>query len=402
MTRRTAAAAMALASHSLLVCTSAVRAAHLADLIDHQTAVLRAIPAPPNVDRPPTEAKKTSSGLATLVLQRGTGKDRPAANDSVLVHFTGWTSDGTMFDSSVARGRPERVFVDRIIPGLAEALQLMVEGEQRRVWVPADRAFVLGGPPGPKGALVVDLELIDIPSLALRKAPPSLGEPRDVHQTPSGLAYTVLRAGVGTQHPGDDSVVTFDAVGWNADREWFISSPRRAPITVTMRQLARTIPGCAELVKLLVEGEKARLWIPESDGYTGLGVVKGPLVMDVLLLRIAAANPASGSTDASSTTPDGAVRPGGSVTLPVPIQQPRPSYTPDAMRAKIQGVVLLECIVQADGTVGAVRVVRSLDPILGLDDTAIDAARRWRFRPGTRGGDPVSVYVTIELTFTLR
>ena len=72
------------------------------------------------------------------------------------------------------------------------------------------------------------------------------------------------------------------------------------------------------------------------------------------------------------------------------------------MRAKVQGTVLLECVVQPDGTVGDVQVVRSLDSTFGLDQEAIKAAKQWRFAPGTRLGEPVSVLVTIELTFTLR
>jgi periplasmic protein TonB len=101
-------------------------------------------------------------------------------------------------------------------------------------------------------------------------------------------------------------------------------------------------------------------------------------------------------------TGGGVYRPGNGVTNPVPISQPRPSYTSDAMRAKVQGVVLLECVVQKDGSVSDVSVIRSLDPTFGLDQEAIKTARQWRFRPGMRLGEPVPVYITIELTFTLR
>lgn len=98
----------------------------------------------------------------------------------------------------------------------------------------------------------------------------------------------------------------------------------------------------------------------------------------------------------------GAFRPGNGVQLPQPIQEVKPQYTADAMRAKVQGTVLLECVVLPDGTVGPVEVVRSLDSTFGLDQEAIKAAKKWRFKPGTRFGEPVAVLVTIELTFTLR
>ena len=88
--------------------------------------------------------------------------------------------------------------------------------------------------------------------------------------------------------------------------------------------------------------------------------------------------------------------------LPKPLREVKPQYTADAMRAKVQGTVLLECVVLPDGSVGKVEVVRSLDSAFGLDQEAIKAAKQWRFAPGTRFGEPVAVLVTIELTFTLR
>ena len=101
-------------------------------------------------------------------------------------------------------------------------------------------------------------------------------------------------------------------------------------------------------------------------------------------------------------TGGGAYRPGNGVTLPRVLHEERPQYTSDAMRAKVQGTVLLECVVRQDGTVGDVQLIRSLDPTFGLDQQAIAAAKKWRFQPGTRLGEPVPVLVTIELTFTLR
>lgn len=101
-------------------------------------------------------------------------------------------------------------------------------------------------------------------------------------------------------------------------------------------------------------------------------------------------------------TGGGVFRPGNGVELPRVIREVRPNYTADAMRAKVQGTVWVEAVVLPDGTVGNVSVVRSLDQTFGLDQEALKAARQWRFVPGTRFGQPVSVLVTIELTFTLR
>src|SRR5688572_12474567 len=101
-------------------------------------------------------------------------------------------------------------------------------------------------------------------------------------------------------------------------------------------------------------------------------------------------------------TGGGVYRPGSGIINPQVVREVKPQYTADAMRAKVQGTVLLECVILPDGSVGRVDVVKSLDSTFGLDQEAVKAARQWRFQPGTRFGEPVAVLVTIELTFTLR
>ena len=101
-------------------------------------------------------------------------------------------------------------------------------------------------------------------------------------------------------------------------------------------------------------------------------------------------------------TGGGVFRQGNGVETPRLLREVTPRYTAEAMRAKVQGVVLVEAVVLPDGSVGDVTVIRSLDKVFGLDEEAMKAARRWRFLPGTRFGEPVAVLVTIELTFTLR
>jgi protein TonB len=97
----------------------------------------------------------------------------------------------------------------------------------------------------------------------------------------------------------------------------------------------------------------------------------------------------------------GTYRPGNGVTPPVPTYIPKPQYTADAMRARIQGTVWVECVVRTDGQCSDTHVIRSLDQTFGLDQEAVKAARLFRFRPGMRLGEPVAVLVTIELSFTL-
>lgn len=101
-------------------------------------------------------------------------------------------------------------------------------------------------------------------------------------------------------------------------------------------------------------------------------------------------------------TGGGAYRPGSGVEMPRLLRDAKPQYTADAMRAKIQGRVEIECVVETDGRCARIEVVRSLDPVFGLDEEAIKAVRQWRFVPGRRQGVEVPVIVTIELMFTLR
>jgi protein TonB len=101
-------------------------------------------------------------------------------------------------------------------------------------------------------------------------------------------------------------------------------------------------------------------------------------------------------------TGGGVYRPGNGVESPRLLKSVRPNYTAEAMRAKVQGIVKLEGVVQSDGSVGDVKMVRSLDPVFGLDLEAIKAAKQFRFVPGTRFGEPVAVLVSFEIEFTLR
>ena len=120
------------------------------------------IPAPADVSAPPADATRTPSGLASKVLTPGTGTRHPRPNSQVVVHYTGWTTDGKMFDSSVTGNAPASFSLDGVIAGWTEGVQMMVVGEKRRFWIPARLAYE--GKDGPQGMLVFDIELIRIES----------------------------------------------------------------------------------------------------------------------------------------------------------------------------------------------------------------------------------------------
>jgi FKBP-type peptidyl-prolyl cis-trans isomerase len=118
---------------------------------------------PPDVAAAPADAKKTKSGLAFKILKPGTGTVRPKSNNVVTVHYTGWTPDGQIFDSSVIKGQPATFPLSNVIKGWSEGVQLMVVGEVLRLWIPGRLAYDGVDQAGvPRGPLVFDIELIAI------------------------------------------------------------------------------------------------------------------------------------------------------------------------------------------------------------------------------------------------
>jgi peptidylprolyl isomerase len=245
------------------------------------------IPAPSDVAAPPKDATITESGLASTILEAGTGTTHPKSSDIVTVTYTGWTTDGKMFDSSVTRGKPAAFPLDRVIPGWTEGVQLMVVGEKRRFWIPEKLAYQ-GRPGAPAGMLVFDVELLGIETPPEPPPVPAdvASPPDDAERTKSGLASKVLVKGTGTTHPKGTSKVTVHYTGWTTDGKMFDSSVTQGkPATFPLN---RVIPGWTEGVQLMVVGEKRRFWVPEKLAYQGRpGAPAGMLVFDVELLDIA-------------------------------------------------------------------------------------------------------------------
>src|SRR4249920_248326 len=91
--------------------------------------------------------------------------------------------------------------------------------------------------------------------------------------------------------------------------------------------------------------------------------------------------------------------PGDGVSLPTVVKQVRAGYTEKAMNARIEGNVALDAVVLADGKVGDVTVVESLDD--GLDQQAIESMKQWEFKPGVKDGEPVAVRIRVIISFRL-
>lgn len=247
------------------------------------------IPAPPDVAAAPADAEKSASGLASKVIKPGQGGDKPTADDAVEVHYTGWTTDGKMFDSSVQRGRTTSFALKGVIKGWTEGVPLMTVGETRRFWIPSELAY--GDKPtrpgAPAGMLVFDIELVRI--LRAPPTPPDLDKPpKDATVLPSGLAWRSLKKGTSSEHPTSTSVVEVHYAGWTKDGKMFDSSFRRG--RTAKFPLSGVVKGWTEGVPLLTVGETGRFWIPAELAYgkepMRPGAPAGDLVFDIELVAI--------------------------------------------------------------------------------------------------------------------
>ena len=240
---------------------------------------------------PPADAEHSPSGLASKVLRPGKGAQHPEPQDLVEVHFSSWSRDGKLFDSSIPRSAPAQFEVGSAIKGWSEGIAAMVVGEKRRLWVPEALAYGDHPPEGvPPGPLVFDIELLKI---IKKPRPPAVpedvqGPPAGAQRTPSGLSYRVLRPGTGAAHPRPGSTVEVHYSGWTPDGRLFDSSVVREQPATFKIGAPGLIEGWNQALRQMVVGEKARFWIPPALGY-GKKVTGGPtgmLVFDVELLAI--------------------------------------------------------------------------------------------------------------------
>ncbi len=156
---------------------------------------------PKDVAKPTPDAKKTAKGVFYKVLKPGTGQTHPTPEQIVRVHYTGWTTDGKMFDSSVVRGSPVRFPLTNVIPGWTDGLQTMVVGETTRFWIAESMAYQ-GSDRGPKGMLVFDVELFEIIDAPKKSEMPTDHPPMGVPPGPgAGAPEKPMPGGPGQPPP---------------------------------------------------------------------------------------------------------------------------------------------------------------------------------------------------------
>ncbi len=276
--------------------TAAVAPAEQSDsaaqpLIDPQSSP--SLMVPPQAFDVPAFAKRTPSGLAYYQVggpdSEGDMAGAPASRDTVTVHYTGWSTDGAMFDSSRKRGTPASFPLNNVIKGWTEGLQLMVPGQHFRFWIPGNLAYgeVARRPGAPVGMLIFDVELISV--AAKRNVPEAPADvsaaPAEARMTDSGLAYRVLTENDQGRKPGPTSNVEVHYTGWTTDGKMFDSSVERGK--TAKFPLNRVIKGWTEGLQLMREGESFRFWIPAALAYgekPRAGAPSGMLVFDVQLI----------------------------------------------------------------------------------------------------------------------
>jgi peptidylprolyl isomerase len=126
-------------------------------------------PTPPDVAKPPPDAQKTAKGVFYRFLAHGPGKDprHPTAKDTVKVHYTGWTTNGKMFDSSYLRNEVSTFALTGVIAGWTDGIPVMTAGDRVRFWIPEEMAYK-GQAGKPQGMLVFEVELVEILSQPAR------------------------------------------------------------------------------------------------------------------------------------------------------------------------------------------------------------------------------------------
>ena len=189
--------------------------------------------------------------------------------------------------------------------------------------------------------------------------------------------------------------------------EHAVETPAGSPPTVFAlswsKMALRLAPGAQITARLRVT-EPSMMMVFATGSKVEMGVVRvefedgEPWIYD-----LRAAGGFAGRTDANQAAQEDGLYSAGTpgLVLPSVLERSEARYTPDALRMKVQGTVEVEIIVREDGSVGGARVAKSLDQTYGLDDSALAAAQRFRFTPGTLNGKPVKVVTMLSIQYRL-
>jgi FKBP-type peptidyl-prolyl cis-trans isomerase len=250
---------------------------------------------PSDVFAPPADAERDPSGVARKILARGKGTVHPTAGSTYVdLRYAGWERNGKQFEGTAANGDAHRYDMSDLATGVKDELAHMVEGDRRRLWLPAALAY--GQRPNfanaPRGDMTYEVELVHI--VPLPPTPPDLkAAPKEAKTTKSGLAYLVLKKGAGKEHPVDKTHADVIYSAWTPDGHMFQTSLISGDVASV--RVSRLPPGWREAMQHMVVGDKWRLWLPGKLAFGDLppgqealpfGPPPGPVVFDVELVKI--------------------------------------------------------------------------------------------------------------------
>lgn len=236
----------------------------------------KVIGAPADVAAPPADAIRAGNGLCYKVLKANPEGAAIAESDWVKIHYTGWTTDGEMFDSSLVEGEPAIFPIDQLIPGMSQALQLGHIGESIRAWVPEALAYK-GVKGAPQGMLVFDFDILE----KVTPETPSFEPVSDAVPLHDGLSYVIAKRGHGEAEICEDNIISIDFTGWHVESGMiFHSSVQNGePLIGQVKDL---FPGFREVLVHAHEGDRLTIWVPQALGVDPRGArLKGGLVFNV-------------------------------------------------------------------------------------------------------------------------
>lgn len=263
------------------------------------------IPAPSDVKAAPASAMKTDSGIAWVLLKSNPDGKKLSATDWVKLHYTGWTTDGKMFDSSIG-GDPAVFPIDQLIPGMSQALQLARIGESLRVWIPEELAYK-GVPGAPQGMLVFEFEIIEL----VTPDRPNMEPDPDAVSLSGGLKFKITKRGQGADEIRPTDVVTIDFTGWHQESgtRFHSSIEMGEPLTGPVKAF---FPGFREVLMHAHEGDSLTAWVPQEFGVDPAGKeLPGMLIFTIDVHEVRAEKKIEAPADVAEPPKDAVVTASG-------------------------------------------------------------------------------------------